>query len=303
MSKHKPLIPNWQEDLQHAARQAWLPVLLAGPTGVGKSYYAQQMHRASGLRGPCLTVNCAALPPDLLEAELLGTEAGAYTGAVKRPGKLEQAAGGTLFLDEIRELPLVPQAKLLLAVEARAVTRLGGTRSVPVTARLVYATQRDLPAEVAAGRFRADLYYRIAGYVIALPALAQRRGEIPALAEAALADFCRQAGALLNFAPRALGLLQGAAWPGNIRELRSVVWQAGLQTLRVPGRTEVTAADVRKVLARPAPAPLAQLTGDAAPEAWRKLSDDDFLVCYGAWRRAGLRQTAIAARVGVAAPP
>ena len=235
-----------------------------------------------------------------MEAELFGTETGAFTGAVKRPGKFEQANGGTLFLDEIGELPLALQAKLLLAVEAGQVTRLGGSRPVPVEARLLYATQRDLLVEVRAGRFRPDLYYRLAGYVLRLPALAECRRAIPDLARGALAELTPKLECAFRLSPGAAQLLSSVAWPGNIRELRHCVRQAALLAARQPECRVVTRRHVKPYLPLALePEALAE-TGVPiiAARKWRSWGDAEFIACYGDGLAQGWSQTQLAARFG-----
>jgi DNA-binding NtrC family response regulator len=202
------------------------PVLITGESGSGKEVVARAVHRASGVKGPFLALNSAALPADLVESELFGHERGAFTGAVAlRKGAFESAAGGTLFLDEIGELPLAAQAKLLRVLEQREVTRVGGTRTIAVDARVLAATNRDLGAEVAAGRFREDLLYRLNVHVLAVPSLRERRSDIPDLVHHLLTDTC----ARFRMRPRtvsaaALESLMAHDWArNNVRELRNAL--------------------------------------------------------------------------------
>jgi len=205
-----------------------LPVLITGEGGTGKELVAREVHRFSGRRGPLVPVNCAAFPAPILERELFGTVRGAYSGADQdREGLVEAAEGGTLFLDEIGELPLELQAKLLRLVQEREVRRLGSTRVRVVDVRFVAATNRDLPAAVARGEFRADLYYRLAAAVIHLPPLRDRREDIADLAllfcERAAREFQRPG---VRLAPAALEALRQAPWPGNARELEWAIRRA-----------------------------------------------------------------------------
>jgi DNA-binding NtrC family response regulator len=200
-----------------------LPVLVTGPNGVGKEKYAEIIHANSAVRnGAFVALNCGALPGELIEAELFGAEAGAYTGANKpREGKFEAADGGTLFLDEIGTLPLAGQVKLLRVLETGRFERLGGNRERTVKVRVVSATNADLPALIAAGQFREDLYYRLNAIEVRIPPLAQRNADILPLARHFL-----PAGKQLDAdAERAL---LAHAWPGNVRELRNAIQRASL---------------------------------------------------------------------------
>ena len=201
-------------------------VIVQGDTGTGKGLAARILHyggpRASG---PLVEVNCAALPEDLLESELFGHEAGAFTGAKGRHrGLFEQADGGTLFLDEIGDLPLGLQAKLLTAVEDRRIRRVGGEREINVDVRIVAATNRDLAEEVAAGRFRSDLYHRLSVFQIRVPRLAERPQDIEELVWTLIAEFNERAHRRLSSVPESVwDALRAHPWPGNVRELRNVV--------------------------------------------------------------------------------
>ncbi len=199
-------------------------VLIQGETGVGKERMAERIHRMSGrASGPFVRLNCAAIAESLLESELFGHERGAFTGAhAAKLGLLELAAGGTLFFDEIGELPLGLQVKLLRAVEERAVRRVGGVEARPVDVRYVSASNRELEAEVEAGRFRRDLYYRLAGATLFIPPLRERRGEIRPLAERFVVEASDALGrARVALSEDACAWLLEHGWPGNVRELRS----------------------------------------------------------------------------------
>ncbi|GAB3380598.1 sigma-54-dependent transcriptional regulator [Lysobacter fragariae] len=200
-----------------------LPVLVTGPNGVGKEKYAEIIHANSSVKsGPFVALNCGALPGELIEAELFGAEAGAYTGANRsREGKFEAADGGTLFLDEIGTLPLAGQVKLLRVLETGRFERLGGNRERTVKVRVISATNADLPALIAAGQFREDLYYRLNAIEVRLPPLAQRPDDILPLAR----HFLSPGKQLDGDAERAL-LAHG--WPGNVRELRNTIQRASL---------------------------------------------------------------------------
>jgi DNA-binding NtrC family response regulator len=204
-------------------------VLVVGESGTGKELVARALHelgpRASG---PFVAVNCAAIPETLLESELFGHERGAFTGArERRIGRFEAASGGTLFLDEIAELAAPLQAKLLRALQERAIERLGSSGTIQVDVRFVAATNRNLEDEVAAGRFRSDLYYRIAVVPIQLPPLRDRREDIAPLAEKSLAAARAELGrGPERISPRAMASLERYAWPGNVRELENALERA-----------------------------------------------------------------------------
>ncbi|RQO63262.1 sigma-54-dependent Fis family transcriptional regulator [Paucibacter sp. KBW04] len=201
-----------------------LPVLVSGPNGSGKEKVAAIVHANSARRGgPFVALNCGALPADLIEAELFGAESGAFTGAHKaREGRFEAANGGTLFLDEIGTLPLAGQVKLLRVLETGRFERLGSSRTRESNLRIISATNADLKAMVAQGSFREDLYYRLNVFELRLPALAQRRDDILALARHFLA------GAKAQLSDAATDALLAHAWPGNVRELKNVMARAAL---------------------------------------------------------------------------
>ncbi len=212
--------------LRQATRvlDAGVAVLITGETGAGKEVFARRLHAASrGRGGPLVVVNCAALPESLIEAELFGYEDGAFTGARRRGtlGRIREAHGGTLMLDEIGDMPLLLQTRLLRVLEERAVTPLGGGRPIPVDVQLVCVTHRDLPAMVAAGSFRADLLYRVAGHEVRLPALRERADQAR-LMRALFEELGGHARGL-TLAPDALAAMQRHAWPGNVRELVAVL--------------------------------------------------------------------------------
>lgn len=208
-----------------------VPVLITGESGVGKELVAQAIHRLSPRRDePLVAVNAAALPDNLVESELFGYEAGAFTGADRRgrAGKFEQAAGGTLFLDEIGEMPSAVQAKLLRVLQDGRVERLGGS-SETVDFRLVTATNAKLEERVSKGDFRLDLFYRISPVVLTVPSLAERLEDLPALVRHFLADFAERHGRqVLEVAPEVFPLLSARPWPGNLRQLKHSVERAAI---------------------------------------------------------------------------
>jgi DNA-binding NtrC family response regulator len=210
--------------LQAAPSQ--ITVLLQGETGVGKELFARTLHEHGPRReAPFVAINCAAIPLELMEAELFGVEKGAYTGAQSsRPGRFERANGGTLFLDEIGDLPLPAQAKLLRVLQEGEVERLGDQRTRKVNVRLVAATNIELLDRVKEGRFRSDLYYRLAGYPIRIPPLRERKEDVALLAKAFLAKFSATNGKKLRgFTDKAKRELLAYPWPGNVRELMNIV--------------------------------------------------------------------------------
>jgi len=215
--------------VERASRAAPLnrPVLVIGERGTGKELIAERLHHLSSRwAGPLIIMNCAALPENLIEAELFGHEAGSFTGAAKtRHGRFEEADGGTLFLDELGTLSMPAQDRLLRATEYGEITRIGASKPISVDVRIVAATNENLPAQVEKGKFRADLLDRLSFEVITLPPLRSRQGDIPLLAE----HFGRRMAVELDwsnwpgFTTRALAALEAYSWPGNVRELRNVV--------------------------------------------------------------------------------
>ncbi len=201
-------------------------VLITGANGTGKELVARQLHELSARHNaPFIEVNCAAIPSELIESELFGHEKGAFTSAVKqRKGKFEQAQGGTLFLDEIGDMSASAQAKVLRALQENRISRVGGEKEIEVDVRVVAATNKDLRAEIADGNFREDLYHRLAVIPVHVPALNDRRDDVPLLVAHFLKIICEQHGkVLLDVTDDAMALLQSANWTGNIRELRNVV--------------------------------------------------------------------------------
>jgi DNA-binding NtrC family response regulator len=254
-----------------------VPVLLLGETGVGKEVFAERIHAASPRAAmPYVKVNCGNLTESMVEAELFGHEKGAFTGAVSaRAGLVEAAEGGTLFLDEVGELPPAMQTRLLRVLEDREVRRVGSNRSRRVDVRFVAATNRDLESEVAAGRFRADLFYRLNGFVLEIPPLRERVGEIVPLA----LKFARQARARLGLdgdvelTPAARAWLEQHPWRGNIRELRNTMERAVVLADRAPIDAAHMPAVTRTRTMQPPTAPPAETT--PAPAETARAADDD----------------------------
>ena len=218
-------------------------VMLLGASGTGKELLARGLHDASRRRaGPFVAINCAAIPEPLLESELFGHEKGAFTGAVRTvEGKIEQAQGGTLFLDEIGDVPAALQVKLLRFIQERVIERVGGRRPIAVDCRIVSATHQDVDAMVADGRFREDLYYRLAEIVVRIPALAERTGDAALLARHFVGRYAPQLNpAVTGLAPDARAACETWRWPGNVRELENRVKRA---VIMAEGK-RVTAADL-----------------------------------------------------------
>jgi Nif-specific regulatory protein len=200
-------------------------ILLRGESGTGKELIARALHyQGPKPKGPFVAINCAALPETLLEAELFGYDKGAFTGAIaNKPGRFELARGGTIFLDEVGDVPLALQAKLLRVLQERTFERLGGTKTLTTDARIVSATNRDLEAMSRNGEFREDLYWRLNVVPIFLPALRERREDVPVLIEFFLERFSRAAGTDVRLTADAMRLLMRYPWPGNIRELENTM--------------------------------------------------------------------------------
>ncbi|HUI84490.1 MAG TPA: sigma-54 dependent transcriptional regulator [Candidatus Binatia bacterium] len=220
-------------------------ICIYGETGTGKELAARTVHeKSSRAAGPFITLNCAAVPPELIESELFGHEKGAFTGALQRHiGKFEQAHRGTLLLDEIGDMPLPMQAKLLRVLEEGEVERIGGDRPVAVDARVLVATHRDLAELAEQGKFRSDLYHRIVVFPITLPPLRERADDIPALIEHFVVQVCAQNGwKPVPFTSEAVEALKKYRWPGNVRELRNIVER--LLLLATSGVVDVATVEV-----------------------------------------------------------
>jgi DNA-binding NtrC family response regulator len=223
-----------------AARKT--PVLVQGPTGTGKELVARALHRLSDRAAkPFVALNCAAIPEALLEAELFGHARGAFTGAVqRRVGRIEAAQGGTLFLDEIGEMPLALQSKLLRFLENGELQRVGENDPVYVDVRIVAATHQPLARRAKEGSFRADLFYRLAVFLVATPSLSDRAEDVPVLAEHFL-EKTTSNGLPKRLSKEALHMLQAHSWPGNVRELQHVVERAVILS---EDRSEILASDI-----------------------------------------------------------
>ena len=234
-------------------------VLIFGENGTGKELVARSLHGLSRRKsGPFVEVNCAAIPEELIESELFGHVRGSFTGAVAdRRGKVEAADGGTIFLDEIADMSLKTQAKVLRVLQEQVVEPVGGTSSVHVDVRVVAATNKDLPSEIRAGRFREDLFFRLNVIPIHVPPLRARAEDIPLLAEHFMAEFAREYGRRLKtFDADAMAVLRQYAWPGNVRELRNVVERLAIMA----AGDVITARDLAFLVPMTAP-------HDAAPSA------------------------------------
>jgi two-component system response regulator AtoC/two-component system nitrogen regulation response regulator NtrX len=260
-----------RELFQNAERVAHsdLPVLLLGESGSGKDLLAQEIHaRSSRAKKRFVALNCAALPETLVESELFGYEKGAFTGATAaRAGKFELAHGGTLFLDEIGDMDPATQAKILRAAESGAVERLGGSKPIAVDARMISATNQELQAAIREGRFREDLYFRLAGVTLYVPPLRQRREDVPLLIES---FWCGQQRKYERNGPEltreALATLEAAPWPGNVRQLRNAIERLFVMA----GGEKVTADDVAAALGPSSPAAASSLDGPLSASGMRE---------------------------------
>jgi transcriptional regulator with GAF, ATPase, and Fis domain len=229
-------------------------VLIQGETGTGKELVAHAIHEASSRRNNrFVSLNCAAIPATLLESELFGHERGAFTGAVaQNRGRFEAADRGTLFLDEIGDLPLELQPKLLRVLQEKQFERLGGGRTIQVNVRVIAATNQNLSQMVQDGKFRADLYYRLNVFPLALPPLRERREDIPLLAEYFVEQFAKQQGKMIEMIPVAvMNALKHHNWPGNVRELQNVIERGVIMTKSDPALSARTTEDIIRAEAAP----------------------------------------------------
>jgi len=252
-----------------------LPVLITGETGSGKELVATAIHaRSSRASRPLISLNCAALHEALVESELFGHERGAFSGAIAtRAGLIEAASGSTLFLDEVGELASAIQAKLLRVLESHRVTRVGDVRERDVDVRLVAATNRDLEADVAAGRFRRDLFFRLSAATLHMPPLRQRPRELPLLAAAFLDDACRRSGrTAMQISDEAMAVLLAHSWPGNVRELKNLMQYVAAALAVDVLRTDHLSERLGRLRPEPSPATTTPAPG-GAPQ-FRPLADE-----------------------------
>ena len=269
-------------------------VLITGPSGTGKELVAHAIHHLSTrAKGPFVAVNCAALSPTLLESELFGHEKGAFTGAdTMRKGRFEMASGGTLFLDEIGEINLATQVKLLRVLESRTFERVGGAQTIQADIRLIAATNKDLKALVAEGKFREDLFYRLDVVDIQLPPLSERSGDIPAMCDAFIKELAARNGKnVTGITAEAVNLLCAYSWPGNVRELRNTIERM------------VVLAHGDKLTARDVPAAIRDALGPAsaahAPRADGSLASLERDKIIASLRKFGGNKTRAALELGI----
>jgi psp operon transcriptional activator len=301
------------EAVEKASRASGVerPVLVVGERGTGKELIAERLHHLSSRwRGPLVTLNCAALPETLIEAELFGHEAGAFTGATRaRAGRFEEADGGTLFLDELGTLSMAAQERLLRAVEYGEVTRIGASRPIKVDTRIIGATNDDLPGAAAQGRFRADLLDRLSFEVITLPPLRAREGDVPLLADHYGRRMARECGwpDWPGFAEEAVAALVAYDWPGNVRELRNVVERAVHGWTLPDCPVEALVFDPFASPWRPIVRPLAEPVVERAPSAGPEVVTDlrtavlahEATLLKGALERHRFNQRATAKALGL----
>jgi len=266
-------------------------VLIYGENGTGKELVARTLHAQSRRRsGPFIEVNCAAIPEELIESELFGHVKGAFTGAVAdRRGRFEAASGGTIFLDEIADMSVKTQAKVLRVLQEQVIQPVGGLQVVRVDVRVVAATNKELPGEIRAGRFREDLYFRLNVIPIFVPPLRDRAGDIALLADHFMATLAAEYGRRpRRLAPEALARLQQYAWPGNVRELRNVIERL---LIMVPGDT-ITAQDVAFLGREGPPEPAEAETPDLPLAEARDRFERDYILQVLAAQGGNISRTA-----------
>jgi two-component system response regulator PilR (NtrC family) len=274
------------------------PVIVRGESGTGKELVARAIHACSHrAEGPFIAVNCSAIPETLLEAEFFGAKKGSYTGATAdREGYFQAARGGTLFLDEIGDLPLPMQSKLLRAIQERQVRSLGSTQEDTVDVRVVSATHRDLAADVQAGRFRQDLFYRLNVIEIVVPPLRERREDLPALCEALLARIAQESGMPTpQLSPAVMEQLMAHPLTGNVRELENLLHRA--VALSEGEELQVDFAPTAAPGATDAPAPLAATGMPQDLQSW--LDQQERAILVKALRETGYNRTAAAQKLGL----
>jgi len=290
-------------DLTRKVANTPITVLITGETGAGKEIVASAVHRQSQRASePFVTLNCSALPETLLESELFGHERGAFTGADRRKlGYFEAARGGTIFLDELGEMPLGVQAKLLRVLEQRTITRVGGTEEVRVDARVLCATNRDLEQEVARGRFREDLFFRVSAFTIVVPPLRDRRSEIAPIAAYCARQFARELGQQPpTFTGEVIAVLEAYDWPGNVRELRNAIERAVVLQPSGQIRPEhLPEKLIATTLAPPEPQSQPALSGTSEIDVKRRVADVERGAVIAALDASGGNQTRAARRLGI----
>ncbi len=265
-----------------------LSVIITGETGTGKELFAKAIHFNSPRSArPFVAVNCSAIPETIFESEMFGIEKGVATGVEARIGKIQQAHGGTLFLDEVGEMPLQLQAKLLRVLEERTLERVGSRTAIPVDLRIIAATNRDLTKEIAAGRFREDLYYRLNGVTLRIPPLRERKGDIELIARQFLEKWSRSCGRPpLRIAKEALERLRNYPWPGNVRELDNEIERA----VALAYGDSIALGDLSEVLQQSVP---------TAPGGKSLLKDSEKQLIEQALREAKGNKTLAAERLGM----
>jgi DNA-binding NtrC family response regulator len=304
LGKSRAMAEAYEIATRAAASEA--TILLRGESGTGKEVLARAVHRASKRHdGVFAAINCASLSAELLESELLGHEKGAFTGAIRsKPGRLELAAGGTLFLDEIGELAPALQAKFLRVLQEREFERVGGTQTLKANVRIIAATHRDLPTEIAAGRFREDLYYRLNVISVRLPPLRDRKDDIPPLLDHFLRRFTVAAGKqALRFSPEARAVLDAYAWTGNVRELANVVERAVVLSTGDEMGLEVLPEEIVESLpAHSSPTIIASGASTSVPRFHDGVAEAKRTLIRDALRQTGGHQTRAAELLGLTQP-